>query len=98
MPLAVIARITRSAMLEALGQDYVRTARAKGVSPMRVRFVHALRNGILPVVTYLGPAAAALVSGSFVVESLFDPNPSEYVRSLNPDRFTETSWTWGRSW
>ncbi len=50
----------------------MRTARATGVSPTRVRFVHALRNGILPVVTYLGPAAAALVSGSFVVESLFD--------------------------
>jgi oligopeptide transport system permease protein len=67
-----MARLTRGELMEVYTLDYVRTARAKGVSPMRVRFVHALRNGILPVVTYLGPAAAALVSGSFVVESLFD--------------------------
>ena len=56
-----------------MGQlDYIRTAKAKGISPFRVRFIHVLRNGILPVVTYLGPATAALVSGTFVVESLFD--------------------------
>jgi oligopeptide transport system permease protein len=69
---APLARLTRGELMEVYTLDYVRTARAKGVSPTRVRFVHALRNGILPVVTYLGPAAAALVSGSFVVESLFD--------------------------
>jgi oligopeptide transport system permease protein len=58
--------------MEVYNLDYIRTAKAKGVGAMRVRFVHALRNGILPVVTFLGPAAANLVSGTFVVESLFD--------------------------
>lgn len=69
---APLARLTRAKVIEAGNQDYVRTARAKGLSEARVWFVHALRNGLLPVVTYLGPAAAGLVSGSFVVESLFD--------------------------
>ena len=69
---APIARLTRAKVVEAGSQDYVRTARAKGLPWRRVWFVHALRNGLLPVVTYLGPAAAGLVSGSFVVESLFD--------------------------
>jgi oligopeptide transport system permease protein len=69
---APLARLTRGELMEIYNLDYIRTAQAKGVSPVRIRFIHALRNGILPVVTYLGPAAAALVSGSFVVESLFD--------------------------
>lgn len=69
---APLARLTRAKVIEAGNQDYVRTARAKGLPEGRVWFVHALRNGLLPVVTYLGPAAAGLVSGSFVVESLFD--------------------------
>ncbi len=69
---APLARLTRGELMEVYTLDYIRTARAKGVSPWGVRFVHALRNGILPVVTYLGPAAAALVSGAFVIESLFD--------------------------
>jgi oligopeptide transport system permease protein len=69
---APLARLTRGSLMEVRSLDYVRTARAKGVPPLRVWFVHALRNALLPVVTYLGPAAAGLVSGSFVVESLFD--------------------------
>lgn len=69
---APLARLTRGKVIEAGTQDYVRTARAKGLPLWRVWFLHALRNGLLPVVTYLGPAAANLVSGSFVVESLFD--------------------------
>jgi oligopeptide transport system permease protein len=69
---APLARLTRGELREIYNLDYIRTAQAKGVSPLRIRFVHALSNGVLPVVTYLGPAAAALVSGSFVVESLFD--------------------------
>ncbi len=69
---APLARLTRGELMEIYNLDYIRTAQAKGLSPLRIRFIHALRNGILPVVTYLGPAAAALVSGSFVVESLFD--------------------------
>jgi oligopeptide transport system permease protein len=69
---APLARLTRGSMMEVRSLDYIRTAYAKGVPPLRVWFVHALRNALLPVITYLGPAAAALVSGSFVVESLFD--------------------------
>lgn len=69
---APLARLTRGELMEVYHLDYIRTAKAKGVSATRIRFVHALRNGILPVVTFLGPAAANLVSGTFVVESLFD--------------------------
>ncbi len=69
---APIARLTRGAMLEVRSSDFVRTAQAKGLGPFRVWFVHTLRNALLPVVTYLAPAAAGLVSGSFVVESMFD--------------------------
>ena len=69
---APLARLTRGELMEVYNLDYIRTAKAKGVGAMRIRFVHALRNGILPVVTFLGPAAANLVSGTFVVESLFD--------------------------
>ena len=69
---APLARLTRGELREIYNLDYIRTAQTKGLSAWRIRFVHALRNGVLPVVTYLGPAAAALVSGSFVVESLFD--------------------------
>ena len=69
---APLARLTRGELMEIYNLDYIRTAQAKGLSPRRIRFIHALRNGILPVVTYLGPAAAALVSGSFVVESRFN--------------------------
>ena len=68
---AWIARLTRAGMLETLKQDYVRTARAKGASPSRVVIKHALRGGLLPVVTFLGPAFAGLVSGSFIIESIF---------------------------
>lgn len=66
-----IARLARAGMIEALGTDFVRTARAKGASERRVVWRHALPVGITPVVSYLGPAAAGLVSGSFVVEKIF---------------------------
>lgn len=70
-PASYITRLMRSSMLDVLGQDYMRTARAKGL-PQRVRlFKHALRNAILPVVTYLGPMVAGILTGSFVVESIF---------------------------
>src|SRR5690606_26774043 len=68
---AYIARLSRSGMLETLNQDYLRTARAKGLPESVVILKHALRGGILPVVSYLGPAFAALLSGSFVVETIF---------------------------
>lgn len=68
---AYLARLTRGSMLEVRNADYMRTAMAKGVSSWRVYAVHGLRNGILPVVSFLGPAAAGLISGSFVVETIF---------------------------
>jgi oligopeptide transport system permease protein len=67
----IIARLTRAGMLETVRQDYVRTARAKGLAERTVIVKHALRLGVLPVVTFLGPAAAYLVTGSFVVEKIF---------------------------
>jgi oligopeptide transport system permease protein len=69
---APAARLARGGMMEVRAQDYMRTARAKGLSAARVWFVHGLRNALVPVVTWLGPAAAGLVSGSFVVESMFN--------------------------
>jgi oligopeptide transport system permease protein len=68
---AYIARISRGGMLEILSQDYIRTARAKGLSTTRIVFVHALRGGITPVISFLGPAIAGLLAGSFVVETIF---------------------------
>jgi len=69
--MSFITRLMRSSMLDVIGQDYIRTARAKGLSEMRVIMEHALKNAILPVVTYLGPTIAALVTGSFVIEKMF---------------------------
>ena len=68
---AYVARLTRAGMLEVLGQDYIRTARAKGLSERVVVTKHALRLGLMPVVSYLGPAAARIMMGSVVVESIF---------------------------
>jgi oligopeptide transport system permease protein len=68
---AYIARLSRSGMLEVMSQDYLRTARAKGLPEYVVILKHALRGGLLPVISYLGPAFAALLSGSFVVETIF---------------------------
>lgn len=68
---AYIARLTRGGMLEILSQDFIRTARAKGASPLRVILKHSMRGGLLPVVSYLGPAVAGLITGSFVVEVIF---------------------------
>jgi oligopeptide transport system permease protein len=68
---AYIARLTRGGLLEVLSLDFIRTARAKGASAARVLFRHSLRGGLLPVVSYLGPAIAGLLTGSFVVETIF---------------------------
>lgn len=68
---AYVARLTRAGMVETLASDFVRTARAKGAGPRRILWVHALRSGLLPAVSYMGPAFAALITGSFVVESCF---------------------------
>ncbi len=70
-PMAYITRLTKTSMLDVLGQDYVRTARAKGVSPVKVIFRHALRNALIPVVTYVGPMAASILTGSLVIEKIF---------------------------
>ncbi len=70
-PMAYITRLTRSSMLDVLGQDYIRTARAKGVSGSKVIFKHALKNSLIPVVTYFGPMLAYIVTGSLVVERVF---------------------------
>jgi oligopeptide transport system permease protein len=70
-PMALVARLTRASMLETLQSDFIRTARGKGVAEGRVVFVHALKNSLIPVITILGPVAANLVTGSFLVEIVF---------------------------
>jgi dipeptide transport system permease protein len=70
-PLAVVARMTRSAMLEVLGEDYIRTARAKGLPPLRVIGVHALRNALIPVVTVIGLQVGVLFTGAILTETIF---------------------------
>lgn len=71
MPTSFIARLTRSSMLDVLGQDYIKTARAKGLSRFTVLFKHALPNSLIPVVTYAGPMTAGILTGSFVIENIF---------------------------
>lgn len=71
MPMSFIARLTRSSMLDILSQDYIKTARAKGLSWSRVLIKHALPNSLIPVVTYLGPMTASILTGSFVIETIF---------------------------
>ena len=70
-PMAYITRLTRSSMLDVLGQDYIRTAKAKGVSGWKIIFGHALKNSLIPVITYFGPMLAYIVTGSLVVEQIF---------------------------
>ena len=69
--LALIARLMRTSMLEVVGQDYIKTAKAKGLSPFQVTVKHQIRNAILPVVTVMGPLVATLLTGTFVVEQIF---------------------------
>ena len=71
-PMAYITRLTKSSMLDVLGQDYIRTARAKGVLEQLVIFKHALRNALIPVITYVGPLTAYILTGSLVVETVFN--------------------------
>ncbi|MBQ2253226.1 MAG: ABC transporter permease [Clostridia bacterium] len=73
-PLSNITRLTRSSMLDVLGQDYIRTAKAKGVSGTKIIFGHALKNALIPVITYCGPMLAYIVTGSLVVEQIFAVN------------------------
>ena len=81
---AYIARLTRGGMLDILSQDFIRTARAKGVPDHEIILKHALRGGLLPVVAFLGPALAGLISGSFVVEKVFNVPGlgQEFIKSV----------------
>ena len=83
-PAAYITRLTKTSMLDVMGQDYVRTARAKGVAQLKVLFVHTLRNALIPVVTYLGPMIAGVLTGSLVVEQIFTIGGlgAEFVQSI----------------
>ena len=89
-PMAYITRLTRSSMLDVLGQDYIRTARAKGLSEFKIITRHALRNALLPVITVLGPTVANLLTGSFVVENIFAiPGLGKYfVNSVSQRDYT----------
>lgn len=79
-PTCYIARLLRSSMLEAMGQDYIRTARAKGMSDLVITFKHAMRNSLIPVITYLGPLVAYTLTGGFVVEKVFNiPGLGRYL-------------------
>ena len=69
--LSFVARLTRSSMLEVLRQDYIRTARANGIRERKVMFKHAMKNALIPVITYVGPMIAAILTGSFVIERIF---------------------------
>jgi len=71
IPLAVIARQTRSAMLEVLSEDYIRTAKAKGLAPGRVNGIHALRNALIPVITVIGLSVGTLLAGAILTETIF---------------------------
>ncbi|WP_144512594.1 ABC transporter permease [Bacillus sp. FJAT-22090] len=84
-PTAIIARLTRSSMLEVLTQDYIKMARAKGLSPFRIVFRHALRNALMPVVTIMGTMLAGILTGTFVIERIFAiPGMGKYfVESIN---------------
>lgn len=88
--MAFIARLTRSRLLEVIRQDYIRTAKAKGLSKRTIIYKHAMRNSLIPVVTYLGPLMAGILTGSFVIESLFGiPGlGSEFVTSISNRDYT----------
>ncbi len=83
-PMAYITRLTKTSMLDALNQDYIRTAKAKGVAGWKVIFKHALRNALIPVITYVGPMVAYILTGSMVVESIFTIGGlgSSFVQSI----------------
>ena len=89
-PMAYITRLTKTSMLDALGQDYVRTAKAKGVVGWKVIFKHALRNALIPVITYVGPMVAYILTGSMVVENIFTIGGlgSSFVTSITNRDYT----------
>ena len=89
-PMAYITRLTKTSMLDSLNQDYIRTARAKGVPGWKVIFKHALRNALIPVITYVGPMVAYILTGSMVVENIFTIGGlgSSFVTSITNRDYT----------
>lgn len=89
-PMAYITRLSKTSMLDALSQDYIRTAKAKGVSKWKIIFKHALRNSLIPVITYAGPQIAYIITGSMVVETVFTIGGlgSKFVQSINNRDYT----------
>jgi oligopeptide transport system permease protein len=86
-PSCYIAKLTRTSMLDSISQDYIRTARAKGVKTKKILFKHALRNSLIPVITYLGPLTAGIITGSLVVEQIFNiPGIGNYFVSSITNR------------
>lgn len=88
--MAFVTRLMRSSFLDIVGQDYIRTARANGLSRSKITFKHALKNALIPVITYLGPAIASILTGSFVVEKIFAVNGlgKYYVESIGNRDYT----------
>lgn len=89
-PMAYITRLSKTSMLDALGQDYIRTAKSKGVSRVKVIFKHALRNSLIPVITYAGPQIAYIITGSMVVETIFTVGGigSKFITAINDRDYT----------
>ena len=89
-PMAYTTRLAKTSMLDALGQDYIRTARAKGVHQWKIIFKHALRNSLLPIITYAGPQIAYIITGSMVVETVFTIGGlgSKFVGAINNRDYT----------
>ena len=89
-PMAYTTRLAKTSMLDALGQDYIRTAKAKGVAKWKVIFKHALRNSLIPVITYAGPEIAYIITGSMVVETIFTVGGigSKFVASIGNRDYT----------
>lgn len=86
-PICYLARLTRASILEVLNQDYLRTTRAKGMGELTVIFVHALKNSLIPIITYLGPLTASILTGGFVAESVFNvPGLGRYFVSAISSR------------
>ena len=89
-PMAYITRLSKSSMLDALGQDYIRTARAKGVGRLTIIFKHALRNSLIPVITYAGPQIAYIITGSMVIERIFTVGGlgEKFIKAINDRDYT----------
>jgi len=89
-PMAYTTRLAKSSMLDALGQDYVRTARSKGVAKWKIIFKHALRNSLIPIITYAGPQIAYIITGSMVVETVFTVGGigTKFVSTINNRDYT----------